>query len=69
MDFTQKLTEAVAKAPQLQSPVSQVTYSRDYLDSCCITIYYMSQSKILDAQFLSISEDETMQMQCVTFGL
>ena len=95
MDFTQQLTEAVAKAPQLQSPVSQVnsrqqvkqaneehlrsnnliiynvphdktnhvmalTYARDYFDQCGITSYYLNQSKILDAQFLSISEDETM---------
>ena len=95
VDFTQQLTEAVAKAPQLQSPVSQVnsrqqvkqaneehlrsnnliiynvphdktnrvmalTYARDYFDQCGITSYYLNQSKILDAQFLSISEDGTM---------
>jgi len=95
LDFTTQITEAVAKAPQLQSPVSQVnnrqqvnqaneehlrsnnliiynvphdkgnpvmaqTYAKDYFDSCGITSYNLNQNKILDAQFLSISEDENM---------
>ena len=37
-----------------------LTYARDYFDSCGITSYYLNQSKILGAQFLSISEDETI---------
>ena len=42
------------------TPVMALTYAKEYFDSCGITSYYLNQGKIMDAQFLSISEDKTM---------
>ena len=42
-------------------PTMALDYARDYFNSCGITSYYLEQTKIVDAQFLKVSED---QMTC-----
>ena len=42
-------------------------YAQDYFNSCGVTSYYLEQEKIVDAQFLSISElrrQKNMQPTC-----
>ena len=39
------------------NPVMALKYAKDYFNSCGVTSYYLEQEKIVDAQFLSISED------------
>ena len=41
-------------------PVSALEYAKDYFNSCGLTSYHLEQNKIVDAQFLSYSEDKSM---------
>lgn len=40
-----------------ENPVMALEYAKDYFNSCGVTSYYLEQQKIVDAQFLSVSED------------
>ena len=39
------------------NPVMALEYAKEYFNSCGVTSYYLEQEKIVDAQFLSFSEN------------
>ena len=41
------------------TPTMALDLARDYFNECGITSYYLEQKKIVDAQFLKVSEDKT----------
>jgi len=40
-------------------PVMALEYAKDYFNSCGLTSYHLEQKKIVDAHFLSVSEDKS----------